>query len=105
MTRAYLHSAERDIIHVVDDSQQTVGESGEGSAQQEDEVTLVQTHLSAKITAEYKEPVRLRITQQPRVFTAIHLPITLWAHVAKRGISGAAGGGTTPSHDEPHGAV
>lgn len=52
MTWAYLHSVERDIMNVMDDSQQTVAESGEGSAQQEDEVILIQTHLTAKITAE-----------------------------------------------------
>lgn len=50
----YLNGVKRDIVHVVDHAQQTVRESNKGSTQQEDEVMLIQTHLSRTITAENK---------------------------------------------------
>lgn len=51
----YLNGVEGDIVHVVDHSQQTVGEANKGSSQQEDEVILVQTHLWGNVTEENKK--------------------------------------------------
>lgn len=48
----YLNSVERDIVQVVNHTQQTVRETNEGSSQQKDEVILIQTHLRGTVGVE-----------------------------------------------------
>lgn len=45
----YLDCVESDIIHVVDNTQQTMRETNKGSHQQKEEVILIQTRLSRTV--------------------------------------------------------
>lgn len=101
----YLNGVKRDVVHVVDHAQQTVRESNKGSTQQEDEVMLIQTHLSRTITAENKQSHQTLVEAQKAFFfffCGSCLPITQWAWVAECLVSVAYGDGTTPSHYQSH---
>lgn len=66
------------------------------------------THLDTSESQDHcgiQEDNEALIMQQCLLFSATSLPVFLWARVAKRSISGATSGGTTPSHDEAHRAV